>query len=333
MSTQIPFDNVRWSDSPRVEEVIVTRRHHSGEMVEIPVAAITGAERGPTFVVMSGMHAGEYAGILAAQRLIQAVKPDELKGRLIVIPVISTRAFMERNMQLNPLDQKEVHSQRPGNPGGTYSECLVDTLFQLVQGASYLIDSHAGEMAQSLLSWVPIPMTGPKDLQEISYNLALGFDVPYIEPRYNIESIPELAIDFINAGIANIWVEVGKQGVPAEKDVRVHFEGYIAALRTVGMLEGPPQRPAQKVLKGRRYNVTAEQSGVWHPAVQEGDVVEEGQFLGRLTDYFGNVLQEYYAPAKSLVLYYWSSPAINAERRPRGYFWHAGLVSLIALEE
>jgi hypothetical protein len=45
------------------------------------------------------------------------------------------------------------------------------------------------------------------------------------------------------------------------------------------------------------------------------------------------VLQEYHAPARSLVLYYWSSPAINAERTPHGYQWHSGLVSLIALEE
>jgi predicted deacylase len=44
--------------------------------------------------VMSGMHAGEYSGILAAQKLISEVNPEELSGTLLVIPVISTRAFM-----------------------------------------------------------------------------------------------------------------------------------------------------------------------------------------------------------------------------------------------
>jgi predicted deacylase len=99
------------------------------------------------------------------------------------------------------------------------------------------------------------------------------------------------------------------------------------------MLEGAPARPEQKILKGRRYQINSERSGVWHSAVKEGDMVAEGQFLGALTDYFGNVLEEFYAPEKSLVLYYWSSPAINAERTPHGYQWHTGLVSLIALEE
>jgi predicted deacylase len=333
MSKHVPFEQLEWDSRPGKQEVIVTRQHHSGEKIEIPVAVITGEKPGPTFTVMSGMHAGEYSGILAAQRLVRTVQPGDLKGRLIVIPVISTRAFIERNMQLNPVDQKELHFQRPGNPGGTYSECLADTLFGIVSESSYLIDAHAGEMAQALYPWVPIPMVGPKLVQESSYNLALGYDVPYIEPRYEPATIPAFCLALVEAGVANIWVEVGKQGVPTEKDTRIHYDGAIAALRTVGMLEGAPVRPAQKLLKGRGKQLNASTSGVFLPAIKEGDVVEPGQLLGRLTDYFGNVIEEFHAEARSLILYYWSSPAINAERTPHGYNWHNGLVRLIELED
>ena len=333
MNTRVPFEELKWDSRPGKQEVIVTREHHSGELIEIPVSVITGAEPGPTFTVMSGMHAGEYSGILAAQRLARSIKPASLRGRLIVIPVISTRAFMERNMQLNPVDQKELHFQRPGNPGGTYSECLSDTLFNIVSESSYLIDSHAGEMAQALYPWVPIPMVGPKLVQESSYNLALGFDVPYIEPRHDPATIPALCLALVDAGVANIWVEVGKQGVPTEKDTRIHYDGAIAALRTVGMLEGAPARPAQRVLKGRGKQLNSSKSGVFHPAIREGDIVEPGQLLGRLTDYFGNVIDEYHAEKRSLILYYWSSPAINARRTPHGYNWHNGLIRLIELED
>lgn len=314
-------------------ELIVTREHHSGELIEIPVAVVKGLTDGPTFTVMSGMHAGEYSGILAAQRLVQNASPESLNGTLIIIPVISTRAFMERNMQLNPVDQKELHFQQPGNPEGTFSECLMDTLFHIVSQSDYLIDSHAGEMAQALMPWVPIPMIGPKVLQESSYNLSLGFDVPYIEPRYGVDSIPALCVALTDANVANIWVECGMQGVPTEKDIRVHFNGYIAALRTVGMLEGAPARPGQSVLCGRGKQINSTKSGVWQPAIREGDMVEQGQLLGRLTDYFGNVIEEFHAEARSLILYYWSSPAINADRTPHGYNWHNGLVRLIELED
>ncbi|MDA1280858.1 MAG: succinylglutamate desuccinylase/aspartoacylase family protein [Chloroflexi bacterium] len=329
----VAFDQLEWSDSPGVEQRLVTRTHHSGELIELPVARIRGAKPGPQFTVISGMHAGEYSGILAAQKLISAITPAELSGTLLVVPVISTRAFMERYMQLNPIDQKEIHFIRPGSPGGTYSDMLIDTLFEVVKDSDYLIDSHAGEMAQALYSWVPVPMWGPEDLREKSLSLARGFSVKYIEPRYDEASIPPLSLAFASVGMANVWVECGKNGVPTEADTAVHFDGYIAALQTVGMLEGEPARPEQEVLKGRRSQINSDMSGVWHPAVKEGDIVEAGQYLGRLTDYFGNTLNDYHSPTRSLVLYYWSNPAINADRRPHGYNWHNGLVSLLELED
>ncbi len=276
MPEKVDFDSLNWSDKPGVEERIVTRKHHTGELVEIPVARMRGTEPGPQLTVMSGMHAGEYSGILAAQKLISTVKPEDLSGTLLIVPVISTRAFMERNMQLNPVDQKEVHSILPGNPGGTYSDFLIDTLFELVKESDYLIDSHAGEMAQALFSWVPVPMWGPDELREKSLSLALGFDVKYVEPRYDEASIPPFCLALLDAGIPNIWVECGKNGVPTESDTAIHFDGYLAAMRTTGMLEGEPARPNQKTLKGRRSQVNAEISGVWHPAIKEGDIVEKG---------------------------------------------------------
>jgi len=321
------------SNEPGLEELLVTRQHSSGELIEIPVARIQGHQPGPQMTVMSGMHAGEYSGILAAQKLIIEVKPEDLFGTLLVIPVISTKAFMERNMQLNPVDQKEVHFIRPGNPYGTYSEMLMDTLFEIVKDSDFLIDSHAGEMAQALMSWVPVPMRGKNEISSKSLELALGYDVEYVEPRYDLPSIPEFCVALINAGIANIWVECGKNGVPTEKDTSTHLNGHIAALQTMKMLRGDPARPDQKLLKGKRSQINSDKSGVWHPAVREGDVVEAGQYLGKLTDYFGNTIEEFTSPTRSLVLYYWSNPAINADRRPHDYDWHNGLVSLLDLED
>ncbi|MAE80649.1 MAG: hypothetical protein CL695_03585 [Chloroflexi bacterium] len=321
-----------WSDEPGYEQLLVNRIHHSGEMIELPVARIRGAQPGPFLTVMSGMHAGEYSGILAAQKLISTVDPMELSGTLVVIPVISTRAFMERNMQLSPIDQKEVHFIRPGNSDGTYSDLLIDTLFEVVKNSDYLIDSHAGEMAQALMPWVPIPIKGSKNLTEKSLSLARGFDVKYIEPRNEEVSIPPFCLALLEEGIPNIWVECGKNGVPTPKDTATHLEGYIAAMQTLDMIDGEPARPPQEVLKGRRYQINANMSGVWHPAVNEGEIVESGQYLGRMTDYFGNTLEEFHAPHRSLILYYWSSPAINVNRRPFGYDWHSGLVSLLDLE-
>jgi uncharacterized protein len=319
--------------NPGVVTKTVRRIHHGGERIEVPVAIITGNKPGPTFAVTAGMHGGEYTGVLAAQKLIQAVKPKMLKGRLIVVPVISTQAFMMRSMQLSPVDEREVHYLRPGNPKGTYSECLIDLLYSIVKDANYLIDMHAGEFAQGLCPWVSAPMIGSKRMREDSRAIAEGFRVPYLELRTTRKRMPDYVEYLCEKGITNVWTEIGGNGLAPAEHVATQYDGAIAALQTFGMLPGKPPRPTHEWIGEKRAFIVAEQSGVWHSAVREGDIVEKGQVLGELKDYFGNTLKRYRAPIRGIVLLYWSSPAINHRRRPNGYNWHSGLVMVDSLVE
>jgi predicted deacylase len=308
---------------------LIRRVHHSGEELAIPVAWIEGAQPGPTFAITSGMHAGEYAGILAAIRLIRDIDPARLSGRLVVVPVISTRAFMMRSMQISPVDEKEVHFQVPGNPEGSYSEYQVDVLYGLIREADYLIDMHAGEFAQSLAPWVPVNYLGSPEVRERALQIARGFDVPYLDLRTDPATVPALARFYAEQGIADIWTEIGQNGLPDPEAVRLQYDGAVRALQSVGMLPGPvPAARRHRYIGQRHHTVVAQQSGIWYPAVKAGQIVAEGELLGELRDYFGNPIERYVAPFAGIVLYYWSSPAINAARRPHGYYWHSALVRL-----
>ena len=150
----------------RSEEEIVRGSFRGEELLEIPVITFRGEKDGPEFTVMSGMHAGEYSGILAAQRLIDHLRITRISGTVRVIPVISTRAFMARNMQLSPVDQREVHFYGPGNPDNSYTEFQIDTLYKLLANSDYVIDMHSGEFAQALHSWIPVPIQGSAEFQQ-----------------------------------------------------------------------------------------------------------------------------------------------------------------------
>lgn len=239
---------------------------------------------------------------------------------------------MQRNMQLSPVDEKELHFQIPGNPQGTYSELHIDLLYGIVKGASHVIDMHAGEFAQSLSPWVAVPIAGGEAVSRESIRLAAGFDVPYLDLRTVQETIPAWSRFLAEQGIANCWTEIGSNGLVQDDLVAIQFNGCVNALKTVGMLTGTPHRTAgQRYLGQQQYTATAEQSGLWYPHVHAGEIVHEGQLLGELRDYFGDLLALYHAPFAGIVMYYWSSPAINAERRPHGYAWHSGLVRLFGL--
>ena len=85
--------------------------------------------------------------------------------------------------------------------------------------------------------------------------------------------------------------------------------------------------------EAKRYQINAKESGFWYPNISEGEIVNKNHLLGKLTDVFGNLISEYRAPKRSLILYYWTSPAINIKRKPYGYDWHSGLVSLLEIDE
>ena len=45
-----------WSDEPGYEQLLVNRIHHSGELIELPVARIRGAQPGPFLTAVSYTH-------------------------------------------------------------------------------------------------------------------------------------------------------------------------------------------------------------------------------------------------------------------------------------
>src|SRR6266699_648421 len=54
---------------------------------DIPVAVVHGAKPGPVLAIVSGAHGTEYASIVAVERLIDEIKPADLSGTLILVPL------------------------------------------------------------------------------------------------------------------------------------------------------------------------------------------------------------------------------------------------------
>jgi uncharacterized protein len=302
---------------------------HADAPLEFPLADIRGARDGPTMAIIAGMHGGEFSGPLAAMRLIQAVDPDELVGRLLIVPVLSTQAFMLRNMQLSPIDQREVHYVWPGNPRGTYSEALIDLVYSVVQDADYLLDLHSGEMAQALEPYVCVPWVADGPLWESSLMLASAFDVPFVDRRALQETPLALPKVLLDRGIPNVWTEIGRNGLTDERYTTLQYDGLVNLLRQLRMVPGEPRTFTPRVVGPRHWGVYAERSGVWLPVVGPCDHVTRGQALGTLVDYFGEPLEAFTSPGDALVEYISSNPAINAARKPHGYAWHQLLVQLV----
>ena len=93
--------------------------------IDMPVGVVNGQIDGPTLVVTGGLFATEYSGVEAASRMYRDFDPENLSGRLIIIPVITLDAFRFRTPMfklssgISPMDGKSLNSVFPGNPNGS----------------------------------------------------------------------------------------------------------------------------------------------------------------------------------------------------------------------
>src|SRR5436190_14566807 len=109
----------------------------------LPVCVIARGS-GPTALVLAGNHGDEYPGQIAIMRLLRELTPEQITGRLILVPTLTMPAAKAAT-RLSPLDGKNFNRIFPGNPAGTPSEVLAHYLSTvLFPMADAVIDIHTG---------------------------------------------------------------------------------------------------------------------------------------------------------------------------------------------
>ncbi len=280
-----------------------------GQPITLSFFLINGDRPGPTLVVTGGVHAAEYASIAAALDFGQSLQPAGLAGRVIVLPVMNVPGFGVRSIYTCPLDGKNLNRVFPGNPQGSGSEQLADWVFRnVISQANYYVDMHGGDLIEALIPFTIFYRSGDAQVDKISQELGQAFGIRYLVRSETYGSAYSAAA---KAGIPAILSEAGGQGIWTAEGVALHRQGLDRLLRHLGMTDGPAPAPLPSTLLERFLWLRSEQDAFWYPAVAVGDVVRQGQELGRVLDYQGNVLQTAPSPADGAVLFLVTSLAIN----------------------
>ena len=280
--------------------------------VEMPVGVVNGQEPGPTLMVTGGLYPTEYCGVEAASRLYQLIKPGDLKGRFITVPVVNMPVFRFRTRWLNlrssitPFDGLNINSAFPGDPNGTPTGAVAHALFRLIREADYHVDFRGGDLPESHLDHTIYLRIG-EPIDETCETMAKAFGLMYVlpgAPEIGHTSPGTLIYEAVNAGVASIISEagLGYRTQPLEEYIMAHVDGAVNLLRHFGMLEGEAERPeTQRFLDMEWRSVTAPVAGVFTAIADQGDVPEEGEVIGRITDLDGSVLAEVRAPVTGVV--------------------------------
>jgi uncharacterized protein len=112
---------------------------------------IIGQRPGPRLAIIAGVHVNEVSSIEAAIRLQRLLKPDELRGRVSILPVVNLPALSKRSQQVCPIDGKNINFSFPGRPDGSFSEALAWALLEdWAADADCLADLHGGDLCENV---------------------------------------------------------------------------------------------------------------------------------------------------------------------------------------
>ena len=177
LSTRIEFDR----DGKQCDHLRLPHSVHRSAYgwLPVPLACIKNGD-GPTVLLTSGVHGDEYEGQVTLTRLISALDPADVTGRIIIFPMANYPAA-KAGLRTSPIDELNLNRVFPGKHDGRPTEMLahyIDT--ELTPRADYMLDLHSGGSSLMYLpSLVLRDSAMPADLQAKIIELGRVFGAPY----------------------------------------------------------------------------------------------------------------------------------------------------------
>ncbi len=244
-------------------------------------------------VAFGGTHGNEYEGQVAVKRLCTELAPEEMRGRLILIPQLSESAC-RAHQRSSPLDGVNMNRAFPGNPRGALSYRISNFIKTVIfPQVRVVLDFHAGGMEAVFpicASFHPLP--DPRQHAE-TVEIARLFDTPFIFIYSRQMASGLLTDEAEDEGKIALGGEFGQAQSVSPRGVQHVYEGTKNVLRHYGMLSGDitrvaPDRPTPPRTVQAPYltdYIPAPRTGIWEPVLAPGADVRQGDLIGRMHDF------------------------------------------------
>lgn len=264
--------------------------------IQLTAKAIQGATDGPHLLITGGVHGDEFEPMSAIRRLMRDVKPDELRGKLTLVPVVNEAAFLRGTRAAD--DERDLARTCPGDPNGSHTEQVAHALTELIATADYYIDLHTGGNIMHVWPLAGYGLVANDETLDVQRRMARAFNLPFIWGTDGTLKGRSLSVAR-EANVPAIYTEYMGGGRCDPAGVNAYYDGCLNVMAEFGMLnrELPPSR-VQHVVEDDRPQSGHMQvcnpspmTGLFEPRVQLGGRVSAGEPLGTVSDILGeNIL-------------------------------------------
>lgn len=288
-----------------------------GETLRLLLSVARGTRPGKSILFLGGVHGDEYEGPLALWQLMHGLDPSSLRGTLIMLPVANPPAYAA-GQRVSSVDQKDLARTFPGNPSGSVTEQIADTIQRkIIAHVDFLCDFHSAGRLYRLMPWAGYGLSANRELLEIQRGAARATGYPLL---WGTPLLPGRTLSAAeDCGIPAIYVEAPGEGRIQEEDVERNRQAALNLLMYFGLLDGSPRVLREPNLvednkSGAGYlqgQIVARQGGFFLPRCQLGDSLSKHSVFGEIRDPVGRVLETISAPLDGSVVFLRTFPMVT----------------------
>jgi predicted deacylase len=283
----IPFDQ----PGKHQGHLCIPYSYNLGGWAQIPLP-LTVLNNGPgkTILAMAGNHGDEYPGQIALLKLARELEPNQIHGRLIILPALNLPAARAAT-RLSPLDGKNLNRSFPGHAQGTVTDMIAHYLTTvLFPQADIVIDIHTGGRSTDFYPCAHMHLVPDRTQRRHMMEGTLAWNSDFAFLYTDIAGTGLLPVEAERQGKIVITTEMGGgEPIPAAVH-RLTQSGLRNVLVHFGLLEGQKTTRESLGLKPTRWVQAldredyrfAPESGLYENLVDLATEVHAGQPIGQI---------------------------------------------------
>lgn len=276
----------------------------SHTQIDTPIYISRAMEDGPVLALIAGMHGDEINGMEIVRRILDRGLHKVQRGTVVCMPVINVYGFL--NYSRDVPDGKDVNRSFPGTKGGSLaSRVAYHVMRDVIPFIDYGIDFHTGGAMRSNYPQVRAVLR-----EAINVKLAGAFRAPFtIDTPFRPNSLRREA----SRKGKNIIVYEGGESLRFDQHaIEEGVSGTLRLMKHLNMIDWAPEWKEENRVIWTTSWIRARHAGLFQPTVQCGQLVHKGEWVGTITDPFGEFKEQVKAHVTAYVIGMNNGPVINA---------------------
>ncbi|PHR49240.1 MAG: succinylglutamate desuccinylase [Fluviicola sp.] len=277
---------------------------HTNTPIQIPVIVQHARKKGPTILLLAGLHGDEINGIEIVRQMIKKGWNKPSYGTVICIPVFNIFGFL--NLSREFPDGRDLNRSFPGTKNGSLaSQFAYLFMKEIAPLADVIIDFHTGASQRN-----NYPQTRADFKDKKAKELCDVFAAPFTIDSGLLSKSIRNAVTKI--GKKYILFEGGKANRIDDFIVNRGIDGTKRVMQQLGMRHfdiASPESPSV-VIKSSKW-IRASNSGIFNLRVKNGVFVTKGTILGIISDPYGKFERSVKAPMDCYVFNVNEMPLVN----------------------